>query len=73
MLKKILFISTLSILSIITYGQDVKKDAETIKTKMDVFASQNSLILKLLMTTPKHELEKYQMEVHLPFFIKLRK
>lgn len=50
MLKKTLFISTLSILSIITYGQDVKKDAETIKTKMDVFASKTGSITKFVDT-----------------------
>ena len=50
MLKKILFISTLNILLITTYGQDVKKDTETIKTKIDVFASKTGSITKFVDT-----------------------
>lgn len=50
MVKKILFISTLTIMSITTYGQDVKKEAETVKTKMDVFASKTGSITKFVDT-----------------------
>lgn len=48
MMKKFLLISTLTIMSIVTYGQDVKKEAETIKTKMDVFASKTGSITKFV-------------------------
>lgn len=49
-MKKIIFISTLTIMSIATYGQDVKKEAEIIKTKMDVFASKTGTITKFVDT-----------------------
>lgn len=50
MLRKIIFISTLTIVSIATYGQEVKKEAEQIKTKMDVFASKTGTITKFVDT-----------------------
>lgn len=50
MTRKFLLISTLTIMSIATYGQDVKKEAETIKTKMDVFASKTGSITKFVDT-----------------------
>jgi hypothetical protein len=50
MVRKIILISTLTILSIATYGQDVKKDAENVKTKMDVFASKTGSITKFVDT-----------------------
>ncbi len=37
-------------MSIVTYGQDVKKEAETFKTKMDVFASKTGSITKFIDT-----------------------
>lgn len=50
MIRKILFISTLTSMSIATYGQDIKKEAEQIKTKMDVFASKTGTITKFVDT-----------------------
>lgn len=35
-------------MSIATYGQEVKKEAETVKTKMDVFASKTGSITKFV-------------------------
>jgi hypothetical protein len=35
-------------MSIATYGQDIKKEAETVKTKMDVFASKTGSITKFI-------------------------
>jgi len=37
-------------MSVATYGQDVKKEAENIKTKMDVFASKTGSITKFVDT-----------------------
>ena len=83
MVKKLLLISTMAIMSITTYGQDVKKDAETIKTKMDVFASKTGSITKFVDTKLpnlwasfdqlKQELEKYQTVLHLLFFYQIIK
>ncbi|MCO6462543.1 MAG: hypothetical protein J5I52_00200 [Saprospiraceae bacterium] len=50
MTRKFLLILTLTIMSIVTYGQDVKKEAETFKTKMDVFASKTGSITKFIDT-----------------------
>lgn len=50
MTRKIFFISALTIMSVVTYGQDVKKEAESIKTKMDVFASKTGSITKFVDT-----------------------
>ncbi len=50
MVRKIFLISTLTIMSIATYGQDVKKEAENVKTKMDVFASKTGSITKFVDT-----------------------
>lgn len=50
MTRKILLISTLTIMSVTAYGQDVKKEAETIKTKMEVFASKTGSITKFIDT-----------------------
>lgn len=48
MVRKFFIISTLTIMSIATYGQDIKKEAETVKTKMDVFASKTGSITKFI-------------------------
>jgi hypothetical protein len=48
MVSKFLFVSTLTIISIATYGQNVKKEAETVKTKMDVFESKTGSITKFI-------------------------
>ena len=37
-------------MSATTYGQDVKKEAEAVKTKMDVFASKTGSITKFVDT-----------------------
>ena|SRR5690554_5987285 len=50
MVRKFFLISTLTIMSVATYGQDVKKEAENIKTKMDVFASKTGSITKFVDT-----------------------
>jgi hypothetical protein len=50
MVKKLLLITTLSILSISSYGQETKKDSETVKTKMDVFTSKTGTITKFTDT-----------------------
>lgn len=50
MVRKIFLISTLTIMSVATYGQDVKKEAENVKTKMDVFASKTGSITKFIDT-----------------------
>lgn len=46
MLKKLMLISTVTVMSVTSYAQDVKKEAETVKTKMDVFASKTGSITK---------------------------
>jgi hypothetical protein len=46
--KKIVLISALVIMSFATYGQDVKKEVEIVKTKMDVFASKTGSITKFI-------------------------
>lgn len=46
MLKKLFCVSTIILLTTLSYGQDVKKESETIKTKMDVFASKTGSITK---------------------------
>lgn len=50
MIKKLLLIGALSILSISSFGQEIKKDAESVKTKMDVFASKTGNITKFTDT-----------------------
>lgn len=50
MLKKILFVSAMTIMSITIYGQEIKKDAETIITKMDIFTSKTGGITKFVDT-----------------------
>ena len=50
MVRKFFLISTLTIMSVATYGQDVKKEAENVKTKMDVFASKTGSITKFVDT-----------------------
>ena len=50
MVRKFFLISTLTIMSVATYGQDVKKEAENLKTKMDVFASKTGSITKFVDT-----------------------
>lgn len=50
MLKKILFVSTMTIMSISTYGQEIKNNVETIKTKMDIFTSKTGSITKFVDT-----------------------
>ena len=50
MVRKFFLISTSTIMSVATYGQDVKKEAENLKTKMDVFASKTGSITKFVDT-----------------------
>ncbi|MCT2561932.1 MULTISPECIES: hypothetical protein [Chryseobacterium] len=50
MLKKIFSISAIAFITITSYGQEVKKEAETAKTKMDVFASKTGSITKFVDT-----------------------
>lgn len=50
MVRKFFLVSTLTIMSVATYGQDVKKEAENVKTKMDVFASKTGSITKFVDT-----------------------
>lgn len=50
MRKKIFLISSIALSSFISSAQDLKKDAETIKTKMDVFASKTGTITKFIDT-----------------------
>ncbi|WP_261511617.1 hypothetical protein [Chryseobacterium paludis] len=50
MVKKILSISAIIFISITSYGQDVKKESEPVKTKMDVFASKTGSITKFVDT-----------------------
>ncbi len=50
MVRKFFLISTLTIMSVVTYGQDVKKEAENVKTKMDVFAFKTGSITKFVDT-----------------------
>lgn len=46
MLKKSLIIVALSIISSSIFAQDVKKEAEVVKTKMEAFASKTGIITK---------------------------
>lgn len=46
MLKKSLIIVALSIISSTIFAQDVKKEAEVVKTKMEAFASKTGIITK---------------------------
>lgn len=48
MLKKLCFISGILFITTLSYGQDVKKEAESVKTKMDVFASKTGSITKFV-------------------------
>ena len=50
MVRKFFLISTLTIMSVATYGQDVTKEAENLKTKMDVFASKTGSMTKCVDT-----------------------
>lgn len=50
MLKKLFLISTLSFLSISSYAQEVKKESESVITKMDVFVSKTGSITKFIDT-----------------------
>jgi hypothetical protein len=50
MVRKFFLISILTIMSVATYGQDVKKEAENAKTKMEVFASKTGSITKFVDT-----------------------
>lgn len=47
MVKKIVLISALVVMSFPTYGQDVKKEVEAVKTKMD-FLLQKLVVLQSL-------------------------
>lgn len=48
MLKKLFCVSAIILMTALSYGQDVKKESETIKTKMDVFASKIGSITKFV-------------------------
>lgn len=48
MLKKLFTIFAVMFITAISYGQDAKKEAETVKTKMDVFASKTGSITKFV-------------------------
>ena len=50
MAKNLFLILSLTMLSIFSYAQDVKKEAEIVKTKMDVFASKTGSITKFIDT-----------------------
>ena len=50
MIKKLTLILSLTMLSFAGYSQELKKEAETIKTKMDVFASKTGSITKFIDT-----------------------
>ena len=50
MLKKSTFILVLLLGTVTMYAQDVKKEAETVKTKMDAFASKTGIITKFTDT-----------------------
>ncbi|MBZ4190647.1 hypothetical protein [Niabella beijingensis] len=50
MLKRLLVITTISLITITSYGQDTKKEGEDIKTKMDVFASKTGSLIKFIDT-----------------------
>lgn len=48
MIKKIFLISTFTLFSFISSAQDLKKDVDTIKTKMDAFTSKTGSITKFI-------------------------
>lgn len=48
MLKKLFTGSAVILLTALSYGQEVKKEAEAVKTKMDVFASKTGSITKFV-------------------------
>lgn len=48
MLKKLFCVSTIILMTTLSYGQEIKKESETIKTKMDVFASKTGSITKFV-------------------------
>lgn len=50
MIKKLFSASAIVLLSMNSYGQDVKKESEAIKTKMDIFASKTGSITKFVDT-----------------------
>jgi hypothetical protein len=50
MLKKSTFILVLILGTVTIYAQDIKKEAETVKTKMDAFASKTGIITKFTDT-----------------------
>ncbi|WP_121964704.1 hypothetical protein [Myroides sp. N17-2] len=50
MFRQLFFVTTLFFISFSVSAQDVKKEAETVKTKMDIFASKTGSITKFTDT-----------------------
>lgn len=48
MLKRLFSVSAIILITTRSYGQEVKKESETLKTKMDVFASRTGSITKFV-------------------------
>ncbi len=48
MLKRLSAITVISLITVTSYGQDVKKEGDTVKTKMDAFASKTGSIIRFV-------------------------
>lgn len=48
MLKTLFAVSAIILITTLNYGQDIKKESETLKTKMEVFASRTGNITKFV-------------------------
>lgn len=48
MLKRLFSVSAIILIITLSYGQEVKKESETLKTKMDAFTSRTGSITKFV-------------------------
>ncbi|MGA9211441.1 hypothetical protein [Kaistella sp.] len=48
MLKRLFSVSAIILITTLSYGQEVKKESETVKTKMEVFTSKTGSITKFV-------------------------
>lgn len=49
-MKRLIIISIIILLAKVSFAQDVKKEAESIKTKMEIFTSKTGTIIKFINT-----------------------
>ncbi|QBO58749.1 hypothetical protein [Chryseobacterium salivictor] len=48
MLKRLFSVSAIILITTLSYGQEIKKESETVKTKMEVLASKTGSITKFV-------------------------